>query len=140
MMRNGLLWWLAVAWLVMPIVGCVDVVDPNTGQHISMIDPNIAEPVEHGAEAVASLLPFLWPPAGVALAAALAYWRRIKPALVAVRSTAKTTVTAIERLKTQSPPAWADLKPILQGLLPKGDPQADKIRAMIDDLGASSSC
>lgn len=129
---------LAIALLVLvPIGGCLEVTDPNTGQTTKVLDPN--SPVVTGGEAVAqgvaAVGPFFGAIGGLAAGIAtgiLAAWRKVKPSLVAARTkadqyyaAASATVTALEEFKKASPDAWSKMGQLLtdqmtkQGIDPK---------------------
>lgn len=109
--------WMCV--LLVLVVGCVKTVDPNTGQTLVGLDPNIPAIVEPIVQAGAGLAP-LFGPIGAAiggvLVGILAAWRKIKPSLVAAKAEAEqyhaaasAVVTALEEFKGTNAEAWKEI-------------------------------
>lgn len=113
---------LVVAWLSLA-AGCIQQLDPVTGEEEFVLKPEIAAKIDVVAEAapgMAALLaiffPALYPLAGLAAGAAGA-WARMRPKLKTARTEAETyfTVTeslveAIEQYKADNPDEWAKLR------------------------------
>ena len=123
---------LLVVLIALCVAGCVESMDPATGETVYNVDPDAAAKVERGVEAgigVLQALSIFWPellPAGVVigLGGALATWRKMKPKLTEAQArealyfaTTEEIVTAIEQYKTDNPAAWKKL----------GDEIGDKI-------------
>lgn len=106
--------------------GCIEGIDPLTGEKTQYLDPNHpAVPLaEGGAEVAVGLLPFLGPLGGAgaaALAAGLAYWKKLKPELTQERTAAQqghmagtALVDALTEYKKAHPQEWETLGTLIQ--------------------------
>lgn len=120
---------------IVTYTGCIEAINPQTGERYTTVDPNVVNIVEPVAQGVATAAPLFGPIGGLVggvVLGALAAWRRIKPSLLAAQSkadqyyaVASTTVTAIDAFKEASPETWEKLGTLLteqmtkQGIDPK---------------------
>lgn len=118
-----------ICLLVMPIGGCLETTDPDTGKKTVSLDPNAAATGEGIAEAGIALAP-LFGAAGLAvataLAGALATWRKVKPGLMQARTEAEqghaagaALVEAIGEFRKTNPEQWDKLGGLIEQQIAK---------------------
>jgi hypothetical protein len=114
--------------MLVAFVGCIKSVDPVTGIANYSLDPNSAAKVDvvlaagQGiGMAISSVAPEIGGLLLAALAAGGAVWRNLKPKLTEATDKAQkyydatsTTVSALEKFKTEYPEDWEKLSPILE--------------------------
>jgi len=112
--------WIILV-VLLPVGGCLEGVDPVTGEATMSLDPNAADTGESIAEGVIALAPLFGSAgAGIAatLAGALGIWRqKIRPKLEEQRTkadhyhaAAAATVEGVEAIKGTYPEQWAAVK------------------------------
>ena len=114
--------WLAVIALLL-VLGCVQTIDPVTGEQATAIAPGAVVAIDTVAEAapgIAALLVLFFPaliPVSTLLVGAAGTWARMKPKLTTATTEAETyhaatesLVSAIEQHKVDNPEMWAALK------------------------------
>ncbi len=140
-MKKRKIFWFVAIIVTSITLGCVQELNPVTGEQESLLDPVVAAQIDAVAEAVpgmaallAIFIPALYPLAGIAAGAAGA-WAKMRPKLKVARTEAETyyTVTeslveAIEQYKTDNPKEWAKLRAKL------GDNIGDNTEAVIRAL------
>ena len=122
MKKHKIFWFVAI--IVASITwGCVQELNPVTGEQESLLDPVVAAQIDAVAEAapgmaalLAIFIPALYPLAGIAAGAAGA-WAKMRPKLKVARTEAdiyyaatESLVEAIERFKEKDPASWATLR------------------------------
>ena len=137
-MKNRKIFWFVAIVITSITLGCVQELNPVTGEEETRLNPEIAAKIDAVAEAapgMAALLaiffPMLYPGIGLVAGAAGA-WARMRPKLKTARTEAETyfTVTeslveAIEQYKADNPTEWAKLREKL------GDNVGDNTEAII---------
>jgi hypothetical protein len=136
-MKRIAVYGLLGVWLACCVAGCVETVDPITGEERVALDPNatavvVTEQVAKGVSGVAPLFGTVGIAIGSVLTGVLGAWYRIKPRLTAAKSeaaqyhaVAASTVEALEAFKVSNPEQWAQLGTLIseqltrQGVDPK---------------------
>lgn len=109
-------WIMTICLAVILLTGCVRGVDPTTGRETVSVDPNVAEKVEGGTQALVSIgtilsvfIPSLTGVVGI-IAGVLGAWRKAKPLLTKAQSeanmyhsVASSTVLGIDEFKKLCP-------------------------------------
>lgn len=114
--------------LLVLVAGCVDMIDPVTGEAYRQIDPNVVAGIQTGLAVtggVAQSTSSLWPPAAIIVALAGVAnaitgklgKTRMKASLGGVVNAGSNVVAAIERFKTANPKEWDLLKPYVTDAL-----------------------
>ncbi len=120
------------------LAGCVQQMDPVTGEQATVIAPEAVVAIDTVAEAapgVAALLALFFPallPVSTLLVGAAGTWARMKPKVTAATNEAgiyhaatESLVSAIEQHKVDNPEMWAALK------VKMGDNIGDNTEAVI---------
>lgn len=137
MKKHKIFWFVAVI-LASITWGCVQELNPDTGQVETLMNPGVATQIDVVAEAapgIAGLLavffPALFPVVGIVAGAAGA-WAKMRPKVIVARTEAdmyyaatESIVDAIEQWKAAGPEAWISLKAKL------GDNVGDNTEAVI---------
>lgn len=115
-------YWIIPIAIVLIILGCRTVIDPDTGEEFKVLDPNHPAVVvgETAAEGGAAVSPLFGPIGGVVstlLLTGLGYWKKVKPKLAQAETKAEqsyavsaTLVGAMEHFKKTHPGHWDNLK------------------------------
>jgi hypothetical protein len=131
MFASRLLSLIFAICIVLLLAGCIQETNPLTGEKTTRLDPNNPViPAAEGAVGFASaLLPLLGPIGGAGatvLAAALAYWGKIKPQLTQSQAEAQqgytagtALVDALDEYKKMHPTEWSTLGTLIQKNLDK---------------------
>jgi len=124
MSSRRILWMVVVVGVAVGMWGCIKAVDPETGQIVRIVDPNVAATGEAVVQGVATAAP-LFGPVGVGiggvLTGLLAGWRAMRPSLTRAQAKSKqyyavaaSSVSAIEAFKEASPDQWDKLGGMLK--------------------------
>ncbi len=149
MSRKGILMWCL--WLAMMLgltlgmASCRKVTDVDTGKQFWTVDPNKAQKIEQGVDAVSrilAILGILWPvllPVGTGVAGALAVWGKYKPQLTQAESETllyhtlgSVTVDGLEKFKELYPEEWKKLLAEMEAV--KGKILSPEERRKIENL------
>jgi len=136
--------WFVICLVLLFVAGCVESIDPVTGEKLVQLDPNTVVFIDKLAEGarVAEIgggaLSVFWPLAGLVAGIAgglVSMWRRLKPQVAEARketelyyNTAGAIVAAIEQFKTDYPDDWGKLETQLEKLI--GEKAEAVIRAL----------
>ncbi len=122
-MKKRLVIMAVVCWLSLSVCGCVQQLDPVTGEEKLVLKPEVAAKIDAVAKAAAPMatmlamfFPALYPLAGIAAGAAGA-WAKMRPKLKVARNEAdmyyaatESLVEGIEQWKADNPAAWTKLR------------------------------
>jgi len=139
-MRTKLL-WIAMMFLCLFVVGCVESVDTATGETLVSLDPNTIGELQRIGEAGSIVLgilgmiwPFLLPIAGY-VGGIVKISRKLTPKLVEAQveaqmyhTIASSTVLGIEEFKKEYPKEWGELEVKLNELKDKIVKPEDQLR------------
>ncbi len=110
-------------WMTLCLAGCVQQMDPATGEQGAFLDPEAITVIDAAAEAapgLAAMLALLFPvlvPASAVIVGAAGMWGKMKPKLKVARTEAdmyyaatESLVESINQYKADNPDAWAALR------------------------------
>ena len=137
-MKKVMLVVLSVALLfavALVVSGCLTTIDPETGERMRAVDPNVPAMLEPFAEvgiAVGPLFGTIGAAAAGILAGLLTAWRQVKPKLIKAQAesdhyhaAASAVVESLESFKETNPDDWKALGDLIeyqlsqQGISPK---------------------
>jgi len=122
-MKKRLVSMAVVCWLSLGVCGCVQELNPVTGEQETLVKPGVVAKIDAVAEAapgLAAILAIFFPallPAGTLVAGAAGAWAKMRPKIKTARKEAEiyhtateSLVEAVEQFKADNPDQWAKLK------------------------------
>lgn len=140
-MKKQKIFWSVAIVLASMTLGCVQRLDPVTGEQSTVLREDVATKIDAVAEAapgiaalLAMFIPMLYPGIGI-VGGAAGMWAKLRPKLKTARTEAETyfvvtegLVAAIDKYKADNPNEWAKLRDVIGGQI--GDNSENVIRAL----------